>query len=176
MVRYVHRYFENYFICRTRLEFHVAPLETHCPWHNICVYIFFYIYILFYTWCIYVRVFLLMTNMPLYTLYRIHHKMWCIGSACFSPKHTTNASGILSVVNISWCFDKRGTSIRECFLCPKMVCTIYSQWFCTPVLHDLGFGGGSFLLKLKLKKVLKNCFFQLLAESWFWCLFFQWFS
>ena len=39
--------------------------------------------------------------------------------------------------------------------------------------QDLGFGGCFFPVKILSEKVLKNWFFQLLAGSWFWWLFFS---
>ena len=67
LVRYIHRYFENCF-------FVVPGWNSTSPLRKICIYIIIYIQSVFYL-CIYVSVFLLVTNMPLYTVYRIPHKM-----------------------------------------------------------------------------------------------------
>ena len=62
-----------------------------------------------------------------------------------------------------------GTNISKC----EMVAQLkkYSKIDFSSFWHDLGFVGSFFLVTFQFKKVFENCFFQLLARSWFWCQF-----
>ena len=59
-----------------------------------------------------------------------------------------------------------GTNISKCEMMAQL--KRYSKIDFSSFWYDLGFVGSFFLVLFQFKKVFENCFFQLLARSWFW--------